>query len=102
LVKAIESSYVQGKSYQVAVEARDSEGKPFTGASGVLHLVPLPEVDFKLRETAPGRYEGTVPAKSLTAYDYHQRRYRAYEGPLQVIINLYKGRALAEYSERLR
>ncbi len=81
---------------------RRPDGKPFTGAGGVIRVVPLPKVAATFREVEPGRYRATIPAEALVAYDYAGRRYTPYAGPLQAIANLWCGRTLAQIDRRLR
>jgi hypothetical protein len=87
---------------EVELEVTDVEGKPFTGALGVLRIVPLPDVRASFEEVAPGRYTATLPASVLVSYDYELREYSAYTGPLQVIANLWKERTLAQYAVKVR
>lgn len=78
------------------------DGTPFTEAVGVLRAVPLPDVLADLREVRPGSYEGRIPAEALVAYDYAARRYVTYEGPLQAVGNLWRGRSLAQLTQWVR
>ncbi len=86
----------------VRLTARWPDGTPFTGAVGVLRAVPLPDVMADLREARPGEYEGRIPAEALVAYDYAARRYVTYEGPLQALGNLWRGRSLAQLAQPVR
>jgi hypothetical protein len=87
---------------QVEVRAQWPDGKPFADAVGVLKAVPLPNVFASLKEVALGQYAGTIPAADLVAYDYAERKYGPYAGPLQAIISLRRGRALAQVGQAVQ
>jgi len=102
VAEALRCRLSEAGDVEVQIKATDLQGRPFSGAVGVLRLVPLPNLVVPMQETSPGRYAARVPASQIVAYDYSAREYRPYRGPLQVICNLWQGRRLGQFARWLR
>jgi len=87
---------------ELELSAEWPDGKPFRDGVGVLRVVPVPNVRALLHETSPGRYQGKIPLEKLVTYDISNRAYLPYEGGLQGIVNIWKGRSLAQVHRTLR
>jgi hypothetical protein len=101
-VELVRCELDQDGSLRVTMRVGSPRGGPFEGGSGVARAVPLPGVAGVFTEREPGLYETVIPARDLEVYDYTAREYRTYDGPIEVIANVWRGRTLAQATRRLR